>query len=138
MAKDKKIKTGIDKIDEVLSSGLTKGDLSVFIANPNMGKTSRVLFLPSQGIEPIHREFYSREMADKVTEKGQCLLCDTIKLLKENGFDTSGIKMSKTTHEKIGDTVFPVTYFPNGMIFVDYPTQPLRKKDNDNSTGSTD
>ena len=36
---------------------------------------------------------------------------------------------SKTTHELIGDVVFPVTRFSNGVVIVDYPNQPfIRKK----------
>lgn len=27
-----------------------------------------------------------------------------------------------STFEQIGDTVYPVTYFPNGIVIVDYPT----------------
>jgi hypothetical protein len=92
--------------------------------------------------------FYNPETAKDITEKGQCLICDMIKTMKDNGFDNLlkyikendiGISKSFTRHEKIGDTIFPVTYGPNGMVTVDYPEQSfLKTKSNDNSTGSTD
>ena len=39
------------------------------------------------------------------------------------GFDMEFIKKSFTREEKIGDTVFPVTYYSDGMVIVDYPTK---------------
>lgn len=32
------------------------------------------------------------------------------------------------TQEKIGNIIFPVTYFNNGIVIVDYPNQLPRKK----------
>ncbi len=31
------------------------------------------------------------------------------------------IRRSFTRHEKIGNTIFPVTYCDNGMVLIDYP-----------------
>jgi len=41
-------------------------------------------------------------------------------------------KVSATLHtyEKIGDTIFPVTHFNNGIVIIDYPDQPPTKKEN--------
>lgn len=33
------------------------------------------------------------------------------------------LKIAVTKYEKFGDTVFPVTYFDNGIVVVDYPNK---------------
>ena len=53
---------------------------------------------------------YNCELSNKITEEGQ-------KNLKEI------VEPLLTRQEKIGDTIFPVTYGPNGIVIVivDYP-----------------
>ena len=41
--------------------------------------------------------------------------------MKENNVDISDIKMVITKNEKIGNTWFPVTYYEDGTVLVDYP-----------------
>jgi hypothetical protein len=43
--------------------------------------------------------------------------------MKVNGIDTSSIKRVTTKMEKIGDTMFPVNYFEDGIVTVDYPSK---------------
>lgn len=67
-------------------------------------------------------KLYNYKEAEAVTEQGRCIIAESIEKLKEAGFD-SGLK---TRFEKFGDTIFPVTYGPNGLIIIDYPSQPFK------------
>lgn len=37
------------------------------------------------------------------------------------------IKRSVRTFEKIGDNIFPIEYYDDGMIIIDYPTERVKK-----------
>lgn len=55
---------------------------------------------------------YNSEVQDKITKEGMERIRNMI-----NKMDDPLL----TRHEKIGDTVFPVTYSSSGLVFVDYP-----------------
>ena len=55
---------------------------------------------------------YNSEINDKIRE-------EDMKLIR-NLVDKIGEPLL-TRHEKIGDTVLPVTYSSSGIVFVDYP-----------------
>ena len=84
--------------------------LRVLPAPQKFGKTNQLI------------KFYDKKVAEAVTEQGRCIISEAIEKLKEAGFD-SGLK---TKFEKFGDTVFPVTYGPNGLVIIDYPDEPFK------------
>lgn len=69
------------------------------------------------------RVMLNLEQAEAITKHGQCVLDEMLNKMREQGFDISKIKRTTTTNEKIGDTWFPVTYYEDGMVTVDYPTR---------------
>lgn len=64
-------------------------------------------------------------------------ILDVQEYLKKHGIKDASV----TKYEKIGDTVYPVTYGPNGIVTIDYPTMDLfkikKEQDEKNGTGST-
>lgn len=95
-------------LDDLLSDegGLKKGEISIIMGKPHVGKTMFHHIIPTSNKYPIGLN---------------------LDILKENGFDTKGIVRK---YEKIGDTIFPVTHFPNGIVVVDYPDNALIPKKN--------
>lgn len=111
------------------------------------GKSKWLVDIETCGLNSKNHMFlYNSETAKKITKKSNHLIHDMIKTMEDNGFgdllkyieeNDIGTQKSFTRYEKIGDTVYPVTYGPNGMVTVDYPEQSfLKTKSNDNSTGS--
>jgi DNA polymerase elongation subunit (family B) len=91
-----------------------------------MGKENllRILPTPQKFGKTNHViKFYDKDQAKAVTEEGRCVIKETLKKLKESGFDG---KMLKTNYERFGDTIFPVTYGPNGLVIIDYPNEPFK------------
>lgn len=137
---ENKIGTGINKLDELMSGGLPVGDMSIIVGQP---KESFIRFLPVKNPDGHLVQMFNLEknLESGMGEKAVCIIEGILDYLKENNIDTS--KSVVTKHEKIGDTVFPVSYFPNSMVIVDYPNTLFcstikNKTKNDNSTGSTD
>lgn len=58
----------------------------------------------------------------KINEKRNCIITEMIEHLKKNGIPVPAI----TRQENIGKYCFPVTYFSDGTIIVDYPSNPLK------------
>lgn len=58
--------------------------------------------------------------ADAITQQGRCMLNESIETLKEHGFDVNNL-ITPTHYENIGGTLFPVKYYPNGIVIIDYP-----------------
>lgn len=109
--------------------GRPTGHLSMMSAVSKNRKSELVKFLPidtKKGEYQVVIEDITN--LDTITlEQGVSVITRMLEVLKEDGFnkesfDTQFIK-SRTVHEKIGDTVFPVTYFDDGMVIVDYPTK---------------
>jgi len=119
---------------ETSALGFPTGHLSMICGTNKVGKSDWVKFLPiadKQGEYTVIMEDFTN--MDNVTMKqGVDIINRMIDVLK-NGletprhtveeFDMEFIKKTYTRQEVIGDTVFPVTYYPNGMIIVDYPTK---------------
>ena len=70
-----------------------------------------------------YRFIFNLEQSEAITKHGKCIIDEMIKKCKENGIDTSSIKSVTTKMEKIGNTFFPVNYYEDGTITVDYPSR---------------
>ena len=116
---ENKIPTGVIKLDNLMEGGIPMGHTTVF-----MGKTNNYFarFIPV-ALEQGYHVMFNLEQAEAITKHGQCIMDKMLKKMREEGFDTSKIKPTITTNEKIGDTWFPVTYHEDGMVTVDYPTR---------------
>ena len=90
-----RIGTGLELLDNIMSGGYKKGELTLFTGSTNLGKSNFM-------------------------ERATRILAE----MREN-MDMQGIVFGKrssiTKHEKLGDVIFPVTYFDNGLVIVDYP-----------------
>ena len=120
---------------ETSAFGFPTGELSMICGTSKVGKSDLVMFLPiadKQGEYTVIMKDLTN--MDNVTMKqGVDIINRMIDVLKKDGletprhtvegFDMEFIKKTYTRQEVIGDTVFPVTYYPNGMIIVDYPTK---------------
>jgi hypothetical protein len=111
-----KITTGLGDLDKLLEGGLKLGELSIIMAPRFESKTNLI-------------RDYQQRLIEQAKKQGYVIISHEMP------------PMAKTTYEKIGDTIFPVTEFPNGMVIVDYPDrlfcQQIKNKNYDNSTGST-
>lgn len=119
---------------ETSALGFPTGHLSMICGTNKVGKSDLVKFLPianKQGEYTVVIEDLAN--LDTLSIKQSVdIITRMIDVLK-NGletprhtveeFDMEFIKKTYTRQEVIGDTVFPVTYYPNGMIIVDYPTK---------------
>lgn len=81
------------------------------------------------------RVMFNLEQKEAITQHGQCIMDEMLKKMREGGFDTSKIQRTKTVNEKIGNTWFPVTYYENGMVTVDYPSRLFCKQVKENKNG---
>jgi hypothetical protein len=100
MSNSNKITTSFDGLDKLLEGGLKAGELSIIMAPPSNGSKTNLLRYYQERIEQA----------------------------KKNGYVIINHEMSpmaETTYEKIGDTIFPVTKYPNGIVVVDYPDNAL-------------
>ena len=130
------IPTGVLMLDNLMEGGIPIGNTTVF-----MGKSKPNNFLARfipVALEQGYRVMFNLEQGEAITKHGQCIIDEMLKKMREEGFDTSKIKPTITTNEKIGDTWFPVTYHEDGMVTVDYPTrlfceQVKNKKDGNKS-----
>jgi hypothetical protein len=122
MESDKKnIPTGITGLDKIMEGGLPTGKLSYIIGQPT-NKTSFIKFLPViDNPSSSHMITMSLENSEEITKKGICLIREMLDKLKENGIDLNTIKPCIHKNEKFGDTWFPVTYYEDGTVIVDYP-----------------
>jgi hypothetical protein len=112
---DKKITTGLDKLDECLKGGIKKGDLGIFHGKPAY-KSNLIKLSPTEK-DKEYRIDFSLNQSDEVTKKGMELLRE----LMNNLFIKEMENHTVTKYEKIGDTIFPVNYHSDGIITVDYP-----------------
>ena len=120
---------------ETSAFGFPTGELSMICGTSKVGKSDLLKFLPiadKQGEYTVIMKDVTN--MDNVTMKqGVDIINRMIDVLKKDGletprhtvegFDMEFIKKTYTRQEVIGNTVFPVTYYPNGMIIVDYPTK---------------
>lgn len=113
MSNSNKITTGLDNLDKILEGGLKCGELSIIMGPPSNGSKTNLL------------RYYQERLIEQAKKDGYVIINHEMPT------------MAKTTYEKIGDTIFPVTKFPNVMVVVDYPDNALNNKRYDNSTGST-
>lgn len=105
MTTPNKIITGLDKLDNLFEGGLKKGELSVIMAQPSNGNKTNLI------------RYYQQRLIEQGKKDGYVII-------------NHEIPMAKTTYEKLGDTIFPVTKFPNGIVVVDYPDNALIPKKN--------
>ena len=116
--------------------GIPTGHLSMMSGVSKNRKSELVKFLPidtKKGEYQVVIEDITN--LDTITMKQSVdIIHRMLDVFKENGFNTDELRhnpetfdmqfiKSRTVHEKIGDTVFPVTYFDDGMVIVDYPTR---------------
>lgn len=113
---NKKITTGLDKLDECLKGGLKKGELCIIPSGNTSYKSNFIRFLP---IEKEKQYFIQLEMnqSDDITKKGMELIREMMGNLSIKEMENHTV----TKYEKIGDTIFPVNYHSDGIITVDYP-----------------
>ena len=124
---------------DIETSGFPVGNLTMIGGSCNPPKTDLLRFLPMKDskdymvIMPLE--------SDKQIEQGVCILNRMLDKLEKGGFDVSEFKSdfkprtSVTKYEKLGDTIYPVTYHNDGMVTVDYPdnlfcNRVKNKKDN--------
>lgn len=116
-----KIKTNINFLDNLTEGGLQAGELSIFIGE-TVPKTP--FFFKAWPIEGNGRMMsFNLEQSEMITKHGQCIIDEMVKKMKEEGIDTSKIRKCTYKMEKIGDTVFPVRYYDDGSITIDYPSK---------------
>ena len=106
-----KILTGMDDIDNILSNGLTNDEISLCNGISGLGKTHFMV-----GIQPKDNIIlYDVETANHITEMGSIHIKKVSEFIGDNS--------SVTKNEEIGGIIFPVTYFKDGMVIVDYPNK---------------
>lgn len=113
--KDKKITTGLDKLDKCLKEGIKKGDLGVFFGKPAY-KSNLIKLSPTDKDKEYRIEF-SLNQSEEITKKGMELIREMMGNLSIKEMENHTV----TKYEKIGDTIFPVNYHSDGIITVDYP-----------------
>lgn len=118
-----KIKSNFFKLDEILEKGLPVGNLTVLCGESKPLNTF-VHILPIE-LKKGYRISFNLEQSEAITKHGQCIIDEMIKKMDKEGLDTSKIQRVITVNEKIGDTWFPVTYFPDGSVIIDYPSRLL-------------
>ncbi len=108
----------------LLDGGLSKSQLAIFTGST--GKSNLTLtFLESAKKAGLNTFIYNAETASDVKKQGKCIIYDTIEMLKRHGFNAEDYGIH--THEKIGETIFPVTHHKNGMVTIDYPQNPIKQ-----------
>lgn len=110
---------------ETSALGFPTGHLSMICGTNKVGKSDWVKFLPiadKQGEYTVIIEDFAN-MDNLTIEQVANITNRMVDLLRKEGFDMEFIKKTYTKEEVIGDTVFPVTYYPNGTILIDYPTK---------------
>ncbi len=121
-----KIKSNFFKLGEILEKGLPVGDLTVLCGESKPHNTF-VRILPI-ALEKCYSISFNLEQSEVITKHGQCIIDEMIKKMEKEGLDTSKIQRVTTVSEKIGDTWFPVTYYPDGSVIIDYPSRLLKTK----------
>jgi len=117
---DNKIKTKIPFLDNITEGGIPAGKLTCIIGKSVL--TPHPFFkMHPEG--DGYRFIFNLEQSEAITKHGKCIIDEMIKKCKENGIDTSSIKSVTTKMEKIGNTFFPVNYYEDGTITVDYPSR---------------
>jgi hypothetical protein len=117
----KKIKTNINFLDNLTEGGIPAGKLTIL-----MGKTvpkTPFFFKAWPTVDEQRMISFNLEDSEMITKHGQCIIDEMIKKCKENGIDTSKIRKCTTKMEKIGDTIFPVRYYEDGTVIIDYPSK---------------
>lgn len=104
-----KIKTDIFNLDKIMEGGIPVGKITMLL-----GESKPMI--------------YNIKDKDAISQSGKCLIDEMIKKMKEEGVDTSSIKSGITKMEKIGDNWFPVSYYENGIVLIDYPSRFLNGK----------
>lgn len=128
-----KIMTGLPKLDEEMSKGLAVGEISLFIGSTGKSDISgRMLEAAIKAGKTVILdrtfEMFDPKLADKITEAGMKSIDEIKDVMKD--FIPESYEKVFTSHEKIGDAIYPVTYFPNGMVLMDYPSLlPPKKND---------
>ncbi len=120
---------------ETSGFGIPTGHLSMISGVSKVGKSELVKFLLDREKSEYTVVMEDIGNMDTITlEQAGNVITRMLEVLKDNGVDTDelhqntdslGFDMqflkSRTVEEKIGNTVFPVTYFNDGMVIVDYP-----------------
>jgi hypothetical protein len=120
---------------ETSGFGIPTGHLSMISGVSKVGKSELVKFLFDREKSEYTVVMEDIGNMDTITlEQAGNVITRMLEVLKDNGVDTDelhqntdsvGFDMqflkSRTVEEKIGNTVFPVTYFNDGMVIVDYP-----------------
>lgn len=121
--KDKTPK-GIIGLDALINNGLSKDKLDMIMGSPKLRKSeSIVTFEPIEGKKEYMVKMPITGVSDEIIQNGCSFIQETLKMLKDVNFN---VPKSVTKYEKFGDTVFPVTYYEDGMIVMDYPPAPLK------------
>lgn len=109
------------------TGGFQKGEYNIIMGSCNPPKTNLLSFLPMKDSKDYMVMMPLEN--DKQIEQGSCILNRMLDILEKDGFDVSELKSntdfnprtSVTKYEKLGDTIYPVTYHNDGMVTVDYP-----------------
>lgn len=120
-------------VDDILKNGIPT-EMAIIVGSPNSGKCHMAEYIArlkqaavnSGHVVIFNSEMnYDSELSVKITKFGQQTVKDIQEYLEKNNIDINSPMVTK--HEQIGDGIFPVTYGPNGIVIVDYPSQPLGK-----------
>ena len=106
-----------------VSQGIPTGFLTAFSGSR---KSNLLEFLPNDVDKNEYRVVVNDiNNLDKITIQGAASIIDLFKLgeMKKHLESIEENKDFKVVHEKIGNSVFPITYFSDGFIIVDYPTK---------------
>jgi hypothetical protein len=102
------------------SHGIPTGFLNAFSGS---NKSGLVKFLPledkSEGSHMV--------VLENIDNIDNLKIIDTFNLMDfmKNKLENEPPKCIKTEHLVVGDVAFPITYFEDGMIIVDYPEKPF-------------
>ncbi len=119
---DKNYKLVSLAVDKFIPKGIPIGELSVFYGNANP-KTNLIQFLPTvESGDKSYRIMMSLEQSEEQLKESVCLIYEMLKKLKDDGFDFSK-SVHKSDNIVIGNVIFPIQYYNNGIVTVDYPNQ---------------
>lgn len=78
------------------------------------------LYFKPYGEEDMVSAYFSNDLA-KCNEVGNWINNDRYECIEEDY-----VVILETKYTLIDDTVFPITYGPNGLVMIDYPNEPLK------------
>jgi hypothetical protein len=118
---NKKIKVSIPSLDKFFEGGMPAGKISIL-----MGETvpkTPFFFKAWPTVNEQRMISFNLENSEMITKHGQCIIDEMLKKMKEEGIDTSKVRKCTYKMEKIGDTIFPVRYYEDGSVIIDYPSK---------------